>query len=163
MQLFVYKTVKCEIINVEFLSRDLPLNNSAIMVKWKYLKLLFSSKGMRRVESQLETWYVWNIWFLKHLVPFCLYSVIILVLHKLNTLSPMFSGVNKNNFSFFDFSNLSFFVFVYTTLKRKYLFLYIFSIDLAFTIPNQSTLISQEVFCDYQSNLGNTANLNSKL
>ena len=32
MKLFVYKTFKCEIINVEFLSRDLPLNNSGIMV-----------------------------------------------------------------------------------------------------------------------------------
>ena len=29
----LYKTVKCEVINVEFLSKDLPLNNSAIMVK----------------------------------------------------------------------------------------------------------------------------------
>ena len=27
MKLFVYKTVKCEVINVEFLCRDLPLNN----------------------------------------------------------------------------------------------------------------------------------------
>ena len=26
-KLFVYKTVKYEVINVEFLSRDLPLNN----------------------------------------------------------------------------------------------------------------------------------------
>ena len=33
VKLFVYKIVKCEIINVEFLSRDLPLNNIAIMVK----------------------------------------------------------------------------------------------------------------------------------
>ena len=33
VKLFVYKTVICEVINVEFLSRDLPLNNSAIMVK----------------------------------------------------------------------------------------------------------------------------------
>ena len=34
MKLFVYKAVKYEvIINVEFLSRDLPLNNSAIMVE----------------------------------------------------------------------------------------------------------------------------------
>ena len=32
-KLFVYKTVKRNVINVEFLSRDLPLNNSAIMVK----------------------------------------------------------------------------------------------------------------------------------
>ena len=54
MKLFVYKTVKCEVINVEFLSRDLPLNNSAIMVKWKCLKLLYSSKGMRRIDSQLK-------------------------------------------------------------------------------------------------------------
>ena len=33
MKLFVKKTVKCEVINVEFLSTGLPLNNSAIMVK----------------------------------------------------------------------------------------------------------------------------------
>ena len=33
VKLFVYKTVKCEVINVEFFSRDLPRNNSAIMVK----------------------------------------------------------------------------------------------------------------------------------
>ena len=32
-KLFVYKTVKCEVINLEFLSRDLPLNNSVIMVR----------------------------------------------------------------------------------------------------------------------------------
>ena len=33
VKLFVYKTVKCEVINLEFLGRDLPLNNSAIMFK----------------------------------------------------------------------------------------------------------------------------------
>ena len=33
MKLFVYKTVKRDVINVAFLSRDLPLNNSAIAVK----------------------------------------------------------------------------------------------------------------------------------
>ena len=33
MKLFVYKTVECEVIDVEFLSRDLPVNNSIIMVK----------------------------------------------------------------------------------------------------------------------------------
>ena len=32
VKLFVYKTVKYKVINFEFLSRDLPLNNSAIMV-----------------------------------------------------------------------------------------------------------------------------------
>ena len=29
----IYKTVKCKVINVKFLSRDLPFNNSAIMIK----------------------------------------------------------------------------------------------------------------------------------
>ena len=32
-KLFVYKTVKYEVLNVKFIRRDLPLNNSAIMVK----------------------------------------------------------------------------------------------------------------------------------
>ena len=32
-EVYVYKTVRCQVINVEFLNRDLPLNNSAIMVK----------------------------------------------------------------------------------------------------------------------------------
>ena len=54
MKLFVYKAVKCEVINVKSLSRDLPLNKSAIMIKWKYLKLLYSSKGMWRIDSQLK-------------------------------------------------------------------------------------------------------------
>ena len=46
VRLFVYETVKCEVINDKFLSRDLPLYNSTIMVKQKCLKLLYSSKGM---------------------------------------------------------------------------------------------------------------------
>ena len=41
----------------------------------------------------------------------------------------MFSGFNNNNFSFFGFSNLSFFEFIFKTLKKKTL-LNIFSIDL---------------------------------
>ena len=41
----------------------------------------------------------------------------------------MFPGINNNNFSFFGFYNLSFFVFVFTTLNKK-IFLNIFSIDL---------------------------------
>ena len=54
MKLFVYETVKCEVTNIGFLSRDLPLNNSAITVKWKCLKSLHSSKGMYRIDSQLK-------------------------------------------------------------------------------------------------------------
>ena len=51
MKLFVCKTVTF-VVNVEFLSRDLPLNSSAIMVNWKCLQLLYSSKGMCRIDSQ---------------------------------------------------------------------------------------------------------------
>ena len=120
MKLFVYKTVKCEVINVKFLSRDLTLNNSAIMVKYKCLKLLYSSKRMCRIDSQLK-----KLIRLKYLIletPYTFFSIFswyFIVLHTLNFLSPMFSGINNNNFSFFGFSNLSFFVFVFTTLKKK--------------------------------------------
>ena len=44
----------CEVINVEFLSRDLPLINSEIMASWKCLKLLNSSKGMYRINIELK-------------------------------------------------------------------------------------------------------------
>ena len=54
MKLFVYKTVKCEVVNVEFLSRDLPLNNFVIMVRLTCLKLLYSSKGICRIDSQFK-------------------------------------------------------------------------------------------------------------
>ena len=130
MKLFVYKTVKCEVINVEFLSRDLPLNNSAIMVKWKCLKLLYWSKGMCRIDSQLK-----KLILLKYLIlepPYTFFSIFswcFKVLHTLNVLSPMFSSINNNSFSFFGSSSLSFFAFVFTTLKKK-IFLNIFSIDL---------------------------------
>ena len=122
MKLFVYKTVKCEVINVEFLSRDLPLNNSAIMVKWKCLKLLYSSKGMCRIDSQLK-----KLIRLKYLIletPYTFFSIFnwyFIVLHTVNFLSPIFSGINSNNFSFFGFSSHSFFVFVFTTIKKKLL------------------------------------------
>ena len=120
VNLFVYKTVKCEVINVEFLSRDLPLNNSAIMVKWKCLKLLYSSKGMCRIDSQLK-----KLIRLKYLIletPYTFFSIFswyFIVLHTLNFLSPLFSGINNNNFSFFGFSNLSFFVCFYNFKKEN--------------------------------------------
>ena len=52
MKLFAYKTVKCDVINVEFISKCIPLNNYAITVKRKCLKLLYSSKAMCRIDSQ---------------------------------------------------------------------------------------------------------------
>ena len=125
VKLFVYKAVKCEIINVEFLSRDLLLNNSAIMVKWKCLTLLYSSKGMCRIDSKSK-----KLIRLKYLIletPYTFFSIFswyFIVLHTLNVLSPMFSGINSNNFSFFGLSNLSFFVFVFTTLLKKKIFIF---------------------------------------
>ena len=50
---------------------------------------------------------------------FSIFSWYFIVLHKLNFLSPTFSGIKNNDFSFFDFSNLFFFVFVFKTLKKK--------------------------------------------
>ena len=47
VRLYVYKTVKCEVINIEFFSKDFPLNNSAIMIKWKM--------KMCRIDSRLKT------------------------------------------------------------------------------------------------------------
>ena len=131
MKLFVYKSVKCEVINVEFLSRYLPLNNSAVMVKWKCLKSLYSWKGVCRIDSQLKK--LINLKYLILETPytyFCIFTWYFIVLHTRSSRSLMFSSIN-NNFSFFGFSNLFFFVLVFTTLKkRKYLFLNIFSIDL---------------------------------
>ena len=123
---FVYKTVKCEVINVEYLSRDLSLTNSAIMVKWKCLKLLYSSKAMCRTDSQLK-----KLVHLKYLILETPYTFFFIpswyfrVLHTLNFLSPMFSGINNNNFSFFWlFQPFLFYVCFYNLKKenRKYLF-----------------------------------------
>ena len=125
VKLFVYKAVKCEIYNVEFLSRDLLLNNSAIMVKWKCLTLLYSSRGMCRIDSQSK-----KLIRLKYLIletPYTFFSIFswyFIVLHTLKVLSPMFSGINSNNFSFFGLSNLSFFVFVFPTLLKKKIFIF---------------------------------------
>ena len=133
VKLFVYKAVKCEIYNVEFLSRDLLLNNSAIMVKWKCLTLLYSSRGMCRIDSQSK-----KLIRLKYLIletPYTFFSIFswyFIVLHTLKVLSPMFSGINSNNFSFFGLSNLSFFCVCFCNFikKENIYFLNTFSIDL---------------------------------
>ena len=117
--LFVNKTVKCEVTKVEFFSRYFSLNNFAIAVKWKCLKSLYSSK-VNKIDSQLK-----KLIRLKYLILettytfFSIFSWHVIVLHTLNFPSPMFSVINNNNFSFFGFSNVSFFVLVFTTLKQK--------------------------------------------
>ena len=61
VKLFVYKTVKCEVTNGKFLIRDLPLNKSAIMVKWKCLKLLYSSIEICSIDRSSKNWWLWNV------------------------------------------------------------------------------------------------------
>ena len=63
MKLSVYQTVKKEVTNVECLSRDLPLNNSAIRVKWEWLKLLYSSKGCvgLTVNKKIDTFEIYSV------------------------------------------------------------------------------------------------------
>ena len=89
VKLFIYETVKCEVINVEFLSRNISLKNSAIIVKWECLKLLYLLKVVCTIDSQLKK--KWHA----------------------------FLGISNNNFSFFGLSNIFFFVFVFTILKKK--------------------------------------------
>ena len=121
-EVLVKLTVKCQVINVEFLSRDLPLNNSAIMVEWKCLKLLYSSKAMCSIDSQLKKLKRLKYLTLETLYTFSsIFSWYFIVLHIRNFLSPMFSGINNHNLSFFGFTDLSFFVFVFTTLKKKFI------------------------------------------
>ena len=123
MKLFVNKTVKCRVINVKFLSRDHPLNNSVIMIKWKCLKSSYSSKGMCRIDSQLK-----KLIHLKYLILetlytfFSIFSWYFIVLHTLNFLSPMFSVIVNNNLSFFGFSNLSFLCLFYNFNKGNIYF-----------------------------------------
>ena len=119
MKLFVYKTVKCEVINVEFLRRDLSLNNSAIM-EIKCLQLLYPSKGMCRIDSQLK-----KLIRLKNLIletPYTFLSIFrwyFIVFHTLNFLSPIFSGINNNNFSFFWLFELFLFCVWFYNFKKE--------------------------------------------
>ena len=123
VKLFVYKTVKCKVLNVEFLSRDLPLNNSSIMVKLKCLKLLYLSEGMCGIDSQLK-----KLIRLKYLIletaysSFSIFSWYFVVLYTLKFLSPIFSVISKNNLSFFGSSNP--FCVCFYNLKKKKIFIF---------------------------------------
>ena len=122
----MYKTVKCEVINVKFFSKDLTLNNYAYTVKRKCLTLLHSSKGMCRIDSKL----IKKMIYLKYLILetlytfFSIFSWYFIVLHTFNFLSPMFSGINNNNFSFFGFSNLFFLCVCFYNYKKENIFEY---------------------------------------
>ena len=77
-----------------------------IMVEWKRLKLLYSSKGMCRIDSQLKKWYVWNISFLKHFIPFSLHSVGILWFYTYLTYFHLcFQVLTTTTFPFLAFQN----------------------------------------------------------
>ena len=74
---------------------------------------------MRRIGSQLKTLIRLKYLIIEIPYIFSLYSVSILVLHTLNNLSPRFSGIKNNNVFLFSFANLFFFVFAFTTPKKK--------------------------------------------
>ena len=79
VKLLVCKTVDCEVINVEFINRNLPLNGSTVMIKRKCMKLLYSSKGMCRNDSQLKKLICLKYFILETpYIFFSLYSVGIL-------------------------------------------------------------------------------------
>ena len=82
---------------------------------------------MCRIDSQLKK--LIRLKYLIYQTPYTFFSIFIWYFSFTHT-SPMFSGIASNNFSFFGFSNRSFFVFVFTTFFKKILFLNIFSIYL---------------------------------
>ena len=114
------KTVKCGVINVEFLGRDLPLNSSAIIVKWKCLKS-YSSKGMCRIDSQSK-----KLIHLNHLIletPCAFFFIFIsyfIVLHNLTSYHQCFQLLTTKAFPFFGFSNLSFSCLFYNFKKENF-------------------------------------------
>ena len=74
---------------------------------------------MSRIDGQLK-----KLIHLRYLIPeipytfFSIFNWYFIDLHTFNTLSHLFLRI-ENNLSFFGFSSLSFFVFVFTTLKKK--------------------------------------------
>ena len=64
---------------------------------------------MYRIDSQLKKLILLKYSILEiHYTFFSIFSWYFTVLHAFNFSSPMFSGINNNNFSFFGFSNLHF-------------------------------------------------------
>ena len=87
MKLFVYKTVKCEVINVKFLTRDLPLNNSAIMVKCKCLKYYFHQEECAALTVNFKKLTRLNYLIFERVYTFfSIFSWYFIVLHLLNFL-----------------------------------------------------------------------------
>ena len=131
VKLLVCKTVDCEVINVEFINRNLHLNSSAVMIKWKCMKLLYSSKGICRNDSQLK-----KLICLKYLILetpyifFSLYSVGILYFYThLTSYHLRFQALTTATFPFLAFPTFPFLCLILQLYKRKYLFSNIFSID----------------------------------
>ena len=118
VKLFVYEAVKCEGINVDYLRRDLPVNNSAIMVKWKCLKLLYSSKGMCRIDSQLKIIEIFNSW--KNLYHFLYIQLVFYSFTHLTSYHLCFQVLTITNIPFLTFPAFPFLCFFLQFQKRKY-------------------------------------------
>ena len=127
MKLFVYKTVKCEVINVKFFSGDLPLNNFVIMVNWKCMKLLYSSNWLCRIDSKLK-----KVIRLKHLmfeISYTFFSIFSWFFISLSSYHLCFQVLTITAFPFLVFPTFPFLCLCFTALKQK-IFKNIFSIDL---------------------------------
>ena len=103
-QEYVYSYLFIELLNAKILRL-----NFSEEIFWTILQL-WSNENIRIIlikrnvldwESIKKNWFIWNIWFLKYLIPFPLYLVSILVLSTMNTLSPLFWGINSNNLFLF--------------------------------------------------------------
>ena len=107
--------------------------------------------------------YSWNTLYFSLYIQFSC----ILVLRALNTLSPVFSSINNNNLFLFYLKDmekmLQYFCCLFFTALKKKIFISKYFQHWFNTFPSHSTLISHEVFGDYQINLENTTNLNSRL
>ena len=96
-EIFVYKTFRCKVTIVEFISRSSSkqFRNYGLM---KISEIIISIK--RNVldwqwnKKKIDAFEIVNSW--KHLMPSSLYSGGILVLLSLNILSPSSSGINNN-------------------------------------------------------------------
>ena len=121
MELCVYKTFKYKVINLEFLSKDLPLNNSAIMVKRNVLNW----QSIKKIDT-FEIFNSWNTFF----PIFSWHSIFSRTEH---------SGINNNKLFLFCFKDIKIFVIFFTALKKKIFFLKYFY-HWFNNVPSQSTL-----------------------
>ena len=112
-------------------------------------------QSIKKIKT-FEIFSSWNTLYLFLYIQLVFYNFTHLTSYRL-----CFQVITTTTFPFLGFPTFPFFVFVFTTSKKK-IFLNIFSIDLILLQVN-AFKYHRKCFFDYQINLGNTANLNSSL